>query len=399
MQQALLLLRKNAWELNEYLREQALENPVLEIKEPEWRQWESTPKRGAGGLYEKAAQKTLREELLEQLDLHTLSDAEIKAAKEVINALDERGYFIESLRDLERVCNVTRGEAVRALKAVQALDPAGVGARNLSECLTLQLKRMGITASAPYEIVKNHLKELAAEKYSQIAKTIGITSEESRAYAQLIRSLRPGTDNAQPADVQYIYPEIVVENDGGTLKVSIDEKKLVRVSLSPEYQIDGMDGEAKAYLKERYSAARRIVSSLDLWKTMLVRVAEEIVRTQRKFFLDGKALEPLTMSKIAKTLGVHASTISRAVAGKYVLYNAKTFPLKSFFSRQIPGMQEFSKDHVYHSLKALIAQYPGLSDSALSQKLKERGMPVARRTVAKYREEMGIASSYGRKQN
>ena len=105
MQQALLLLRKNAWELNEYLREQALENPVLEIREPEWRQWNPQTPQGTGGqAYEKAAQKTLGEELLEQLDLRELSDAEITAAKEIIAALDERGYFTESLRDLERLC-------------------------------------------------------------------------------------------------------------------------------------------------------------------------------------------------------------------------------------------------------------------------------------------------------
>ena len=398
MQQALLLLRKNAWELNEYLWEQALENPVLEIREPEWRQWNPQTPQGTGGTtYEKAAQKTLGEELLEQLDLRELSDAEITAAKEIIAALDERGYFTESLRDLERLCGVTRGEAIRALKAVQALDPAGVGARSLRECLILQLERKGVRDEAPYAIVREHLEELAGGKYAEIGKAVGITAAKSREYGELIRSLRPVIDNAPPGDTQYVYPEIAVENDGGSLKVYIDEKRLAHASLSPEYRIEEMDGEAKDYLRERYAAAKRIISSLDLWKTMLTRVAEEIIRTQKRFFLDGEALAPLTMSDVAKTLDVHVSTVSRAVAGKYVLYKGKTFPLKSFFSRGIADAGKVSGDYVRRRIKKLLEEQPGLSDNALSGLLRQQGTPVARRTVAKYRKEMGIGSSYRRK--
>ncbi len=400
MQQALLLLRKNAWELNEYLREQALENPLLEIREPEWRQWSASPAQGAGALpYERAVRRTLRDELLEQLDVRRLSGAEQKAAKEIIAALDERGYFTESLRDLERVCGVTRGEAIRALKAVQDLDPAGVGARNLSECLTLQLKRLGVTDEAPYVIAKEHLALLAEKKYARIAKAVGITTEKSREYGALIASLRPGADNAPQDDTVYVYPEIAVENDGGMLKVYIDEKKLVRASLSQEYDAGELDKEAQAYLRERSAAAKRIVSSLDLWKTMLMRVAEEVIHTQRHFFLDQAALVPLRMSDVASTLGVHVSTVSRAVAGKYVLYEGRSFPLKSFFSRGVAEAETISGDAARRCLKELLEKEPGLSDSALSQKLNERGVPVARRTVAKYRKEMGIASSYRRKKD
>ena len=400
MQQALFLLSKNAWELNEYVREQTVENPVLEALEPQWQE------RGLGfgavryygESFEKAAPETLAESLRSQLDLKKLDQDELRAAKEIIGALDSRGYFTEPLADMARLCKVSTAQAGRALAAVQSLDPAGVGARSLSECLCLQLQRRGETEEAPYRIARDYLEELARGDYAGIASALGISAAKSRACCELLRSLKPGVSNTAPEDAaQYVFPEILVEKDGDRLRVILDERKIIRPFVNDAYEPSGLDGEAKAHLRERRALAKRIVQSVDLWKTMLRRVAEKIVLAQQDFFLRDEALQPLKMSAIAEELGVHPSTVSRAVAGKYLMSDAGIFALKGFFSRSIPeGEKRVSGDYIRRSIREMLAQDPTLTDSAVTERLHSRGAKIARRTVAKYRREMGIVSSYRR---
>ncbi|MBC5648045.1 RNA polymerase factor sigma-54 [Christensenella tenuis] len=400
MQQALFLLSKSAWELNEYVREQALENPVLEAREPEWQERDLFP--GAAGYYgesyEKAAPETLAEKLFGQLDLKKLGKEELRAAKEIIDALDSRGYFTESLADIARLCGLNGTQAKHALAAVQSLDPAGVGARSLSECLCLQLERMGEKEDAPYRIARDYLEELARGDYAGIALALGIPAAKSRAYCALLRSLRPGVSNIpQEEAAQYVYPEILVEKEGDALRVILDERKIIRPFVNDAYELCDLDSETKAYLQERRAMAKRIVQSVELWKTMLRRVAEKIILVQQAFFLVGEPLCPLKMADVARELDVHPSTVSRAVAGKYLMCEDGIFPLKSFFSRSISGRgKNVSGDYIRRSIREMLAREPGLSDNAITERLQDRGAKIARRTVAKYRREMGIASSYRR---
>lgn len=399
MRQALFLLPKNAWELNEYVREQALDNPVLEVIEPVWGEESGAWRLNQNApIYEKPARRTLQDELLEGLDIKSLSEREIWAAKEIINALDTRGYFAQDIADIEQLCGVTKSQALHALYAVQQAGEAGVGARSLGECLTLQLERMGIASAAPYIIANEYLEELAQGKYAQIAEKLGIALAKCREYGRLLRSLSPGTDNDAYDAPQYIYPELEVVRDGKSLKVYIDEKKLVRPQLSGEYRINESENEVRAYIKERYAAARRLIASVDLWKSMLRRVAEKIIFAQQRFFLYDEALVPLKMTDIADGVGVNASTISRAVAGKYLVYDARTFALKDLFSRSVDEQGGcISKDAIIRSIRKLLKEKPMLSDSALAERLQNEGVKIARRTVAKYRKEMGIVSSYHRR--
>lgn len=400
MQQALFLLSKSAWELNEYVREQALENPVLEVQEPEWQERDLLPDAAGYGResYEKAAPETLAEKLLGQLDLKKLGEKELRAAKEIIGALDSRGYFTESLADIARLYELSSTQANHALAAVQSLDPAGVGARSLSECLCLQLERMGEKEEAPYRIARDYLEELAREDYTGIAFALGIPTAKSRAYCALLRSLRPGVSNIpQEEAAQYVYPEILVEQEGDALRVILDERKIIRPFVSDAYASYDLDSEAKTYLRERRAMAKRIVQSVELWKTMLRRVAEKIIMTQRGFFLTGEPLRPLKMADVAQEIDVHPSTVSRAVAGKYLMCEEGIFPLKSFFSRSISkGEKKVSGDYIRRSIREMLAQEPALTDRAVTERLHGRGARIARRTVAKYRKEMGIASSYRR---
>lgn len=399
MQQALFLLPKNAWELNEYVREQALENPMLEVREPQWQERELYPGTAYRQMeWEKPASGTLAERLAEQLDFGRLDAGSLRAAKEIIAALDSRGYFVEPLADIAKLCRVSDAQAARALAAVQALEPAGVGARSLSECLCLQLERCGQKDEALYRIARDYLDELARGKYAEIASALGISAAKAKKYCAFLRSLKPGVSNVtQEAAAQYVCPEIVVEKDGDMLRVYLDERRLIRPAVDASYQIDGADSRAAAYLRERRIAAKRLVQSVDLWKTMLRRTAEKIVLAQSGYFLNGAALEPLKMADIADGLGVHVSTVSRAVAGKHLIYDMEVLPLKKLFSRGITGAEkQVSGDYIKRNIRKLLAAEPGLPDNAVAERIKSCGIEIARRTVAKYRREMGIASSYRR---
>ncbi len=418
MQQALFLLRMNALDLNEYLRQMVVDNPVLEMREPQ------NPF-GRGEIYrlqtggdfpqsmfgaapygdriaDVAGETTLKDQLLKQLDVRKLGTQELLAAKAVIDSLDSRSYFTEPLDSIMELCAVTRTQAKRALLAVQSLDPAGVGARSLSECLTLQLKRKGIKEPYPYKIASDYLDELGSGKYTEIASALNISVRRAKEYGGLIRSLWPGVDNGGGKEaIQYVYPEITVVRDGDRLEVLLDEKRLPVLTINPEYRDLGkQDVKAKEYLKEQYRAANRIVSSLELWKTMLRRVAEKIVDVQKEFFLAGEALRPMRLVDLSQALKVNISTVSRAVAGKYLICEQGVFSLKHFFVGGIAADQtQVSSDYVCGVIRQELKRDPSLSDSAMAELLNGRGITIARRTVAKYRTKMGIASMYRRQDN
>ncbi len=419
LQQALFLLKMNALELNDYLGGMVVENPVLEMTEPEnlfgnagaFRVRMGTDVSQAGqsggmrsneGFFEIADSEGLKDELLQQLDIRGLEPKELLAAKTIIDSLDDRSYFTEPLSEIERLCDASAEQVQKALEAVQSLDPAGVGARSLQESLRLQLERRQVQDPCVYKILDGFLEELAHAKYAAIAAKLHISVRRVKEYAQLIKNLWPGVSNdAKREEIQYVYPEITIVRNGDDLEVQLDERRLPKLTINPEYRKAAeQDKAAKDYLKEQYIKANRIVSSLELWKTMLRRVAEKIVTVQKPFFLEGKPLAPMRLADLAEELGVNVSTVSRAVAGKYLICDRGVFSLKHFFVRSLPTSQEkpVSSDYVHEAIRELLEKDSSLSDSAMTRLLNERGINIARRTVAKYRMKMGIAPVYRRKQ-
>ncbi|MEA4853014.1 MAG: RNA polymerase factor sigma-54 [Christensenella sp.] len=415
MQQALRLLHMNALELNEYISEAVTENPVLQMQESElpfdvsesYRIGvrkdfvkKSNETREYGGFYDAEQPVSMRDKLLGQIGLLPLKIHTAKAAKVIIQSLDDRGYLVEPLAMIAKICHVDVDTASTALRAVQSLEPAGIGARNLIECLKLQLERKEITEQAPYRIIKEYLPLLAKNNIAAVAAALGITKEQARRDCDLIKSLRPMVDLAEGIETpQFVYPEILVEKRDGQLLVAVDEKRLPKLIIDKEYRAFSKgDAKTKAYLTRQYREARKLVNSLGLWKTTLQQVAEQIVSRQAAFFLQNEPLEPLLLVDLSESLGVSVSTVSRAVAGKYLICERGIFALKTFLVGSLTGKNgcKVSKDAVKTILKGLFEENSALSDEGAARALMERGIVIARRTVAKYRADLGIQSVYHR---
>lgn len=412
MQQALFLLKMNALELNDYLKQAVTDNPVLELAEAKLAQENEVFRlkrdgkvvRMAAGTSgqegsEVAAKQTLTEDLLRQLGLKKLGNTDKRIAMAIIYSLDTKGYFTEDYDEFALGYATSPEQVKKSLRIVQSLDPAGIGARNVKECLILQLKRQGVKQPQPYAIIRSHLRDLAQDKKERIAAALKIPEKECEKYCNMVRSLWPAVNGIKAGElVQYVHPEIVIEKDGNTLAIRFAEERLPHLSINPEYRgMENADDEAKAYLKERYLEANRMISSLKLWKTMIRRVMERIAEKQEGFFLKNEALRPMKLSDLAGELDVSVSTISRAVAGKYLICERGVYPLKYFFVRSFQANEaQVSSDYIREAILEMLEKEPTLPDTELARRLKERGIGIARRTVAKYRNKMGIESVYHR---
>ncbi len=410
LQQALFLLKMNALELNDYLKQVATDNPVLELLEAHRPSQDEVFRVSRGGKIssvratdarggEVAGRNTLKDDLKRQLGALRVTGTQKRVALAVIESLDRRGYFSDPLTELADFLQVGKTQVGEALKLVQALEPAGVGARNVGECLTLQLRRKGIKEMYPYEIIRRHMRDLAQDRTREIARALKISEEECFKYCEMVRALNPyvnSMDDGEP--VRYIQPEITVVKTEERLLVALKEERLPRLSVNAEYRgLKNADEETKAYLKERYREANRMVSSLELWKTTVRKVAEAVVCTQEAFFLRGDPLQPLRLCDVAEVLGMNVSTVSRAMAGKFLISDRGVYSLKHFFVRSFRAKgQTVSSDHICRLIRDMLLEDAALSDTELTRRLGAQGIGIARRTVAKYRMKMGIDSVYHR---
>jgi len=352
---------------------------------------------------------SLQEHLMSQLLLADLSSAEFKAGEMLIGSLDDAGYLIGSLESFAQATGVARETLQYLLSVIQDFDPVGTGARDLSECLLLQLRRMGRSDDAPEcRLVKRHLDLLAAHKYPELAKAMQLTEPEVRALAELISTLdpKPGL-RFSPDRTEYAVPEITVVKKDGEYVLVQNNEYIPRIRISRHYK-QMMDDpetspEVREYIREKIKAAMLLVKSIGQRQTTLYRIASEIVRVQRDFLELGVAhLRPLTMAQVAEAVGVHETTVSRAASGKYMQTPSGLFEIRWFFTVGLrrEGGGEISNETVKDTIARMIADEPAsrpLSDAAIEKKLKAEGIQIARRTVAKYRELMDIPPSHLRK--
>ncbi|MEA5002137.1 MAG: RNA polymerase factor sigma-54 [Christensenella sp.] len=410
LQQALFLLKMNALELNEYLKQAATDNPVLELLEMHRPLQGEVFRVTRGGKVSSvqapdaagrdvAGRDTLKDDLKKQLGALRLEPQQKHIALTVVESLDHKGYFSENLGELANFLQVSRKEAEVALKTVQALEPAGVGARNVQECLTLQLMRRKVKVGYPYEIIRGHMRNLAQGKIKEIARALKISEGECAKYCDMVRALNPSINSMGDGEaVQYVQPEITVVKKDEKLRVALKEERLPRLSLNAEYKgLEHADEETKAYLKERYREANRMIGSLELWKTTVRKVAEAVVSAQEAFFLRDEPLRPMRLCDVAEELDMNVSTVSRAAAGKYLISDAGVYPLKHFFVRSFRAKEQtVSSDHICRLIREMLTNDVSLSDTELTKRLVTQGIGIARRTVAKYRMKMGIDSVYHR---
>ena len=320
--------------------------------------------------------------------------------------VDEDGYLAQEDIDGLAALKIPRALTEQALETLQGLDPPGVGARSLSECLLLQLGRRDGADPVAMDVAARFLPELGRKHYAAIARKLGVSPEAVRRAERVIASLEPHPGRAfqSAGPPVYIRPDVFVAELEGEWRVVLNDYYLPRVSVNDYYLRllkSSDEKETRDYLRQKLRQARWLLDSLERRGGTLRRCAESILEAQRPFFSgDTDVLAPMTLSSQAEQLGLHTSTVSRAVRGKYLQCCQGTYPLRYFFSHSIGG-GEVSRQAVKQTLLLLIRDEDRrrpLSDQRLCALLADRGIRVARRTVTKYRLELGVESSVARRE-
>lgn len=351
---------------------------------------------------------SLQEHLVWQLRMTGIPPLEESVAVLILGNMDKEGYLRTDIENIAFESGQDFDLVERTLKRIQDLDPPGVGARNLSECLLLQIRAQGKEDSLASAIVRNHLGLLESKRYDKISKELGAPMEEVVAAATYIATLepKPGRDFGE-GDIRYITPDVFVQKVGDELVVILNDDGLPRLRVSNFYRqvlSETGTGDAKRYIQEKMRAAAWLIKSIQQRQRTLYLVTQSIVRFQSEFFDKGVShLKPLVLKDVAMDIGMHESTVSRATANKYVHTPQGTVELKYFFTSSLQGEngQEVSaesvKDRIREIIEAEDHQHP-YSDQHIAKMLSTEHVGIARRTVAKYRGIMGVLPSSKRRQ-
>ena len=353
--------------------------------------------------------KTLHDHLIEQLMFMGLEEQIRSCCETVISGLDDDGYLTSHPADLSMVTGEKVEDLNEAIEIIQTLEPAGVGARNLRERLLLQLKSEGKEETLPFSAIDLYLDDIAANRLPKVAKTMQITMTELQQIISEIQALTPHLKDTLPILPQnYVEEEVEIIEEHGELKVKINDGRVPSLKISPYYKKmlknPELAKDAKDYIKSKINGGVFLINSLMQRQSTIHKITNAILSQQESFFREGlNHLRPLTMSQVAELSEVHETTVSRAVAGKYLKCKYGLFPLRYFFT---PGYtsssgEEISNATVKTAIKELISKEDPrkpLSDSQLANLLKDQGLKVSRRTVAKYRESLSILPSNLRRQ-
>ncbi|MGI6721720.1 MAG: RNA polymerase factor sigma-54 [Anaerovoracaceae bacterium] len=442
--QAIQILQFNTQELESYVSEQMLTNPVLEkdhsretneteeiksrddreedalseyIKEREfddisYKQGDYT-RSNQENTYEQyvSAEITLPEHLMFQLQFVTKHTECRRIGRYIIESLDENGYMTISDQEIAKTLGIQVSEVDRVLDIIHTFDPVGVGAKNLAQCLLIQLDSMGKKTPVFERVINEHLEDIAANRLGVISRALKIPVDEVQEMADMIRTLdpRPGRQFASGLDeTRYIVPDVTVEKIDGEYVVTINESTTPGLKVSSYYRKvlaeSGHDEKVTDYLSERLNSAVWLIRSIEQRKQTILNVVTAIVEYQKDFFEKGeKYLKTLTLKQVADELGIHESTVSRSINGKYMQSPRGVFELKFFFSAGVSRMDGgagISSNSIKAHIRELIdGENPKspYSDQKLVKMLAQRGIVLSRRTVAKYRDEMNILSSSKRK--
>lgn len=437
LQQAIEILQLSAQDLCATIEKEYLENPVLEMDYPSGRRelYESDGPAHAGvraladyldgGSKQPAyftdederqfdapapLHATLEEELLEQVNFTFKgehgAEKERAVATFLVGSLDSRGYLTLPVAEAARAMACSEAEVLRVLSIIQGFEPAGVGARDLAECLRLQAQRSGIYEGLVAAIIDRYLDAVAAHRLKEIAAAEHVQPADVQMAVDIVRRLNPKPGAAYgAADSTYITPDVIIRKGEKGYEVEVEEAGVPKLHISALYrQSDTFDKKTQKYIASRLRAAAWLINSIEQRRTTIRRVVEEIVRRQPAYFEKGPAsLEPMTMKDVADTIGVHESTVSRAVANKYAELPTGVVALRSLFTSR-SARTETGEDVAAAQAKSVIESFikgedpkKPLSDQKLCTLLKERGIALSRRTVMKYREQLGYDSSVKRK--
>jgi RNA polymerase sigma-54 factor len=353
--------------------------------------------------------ETLQQHLMEQLNNGDLDGEDRKTAELIIGNIDDLGFLQTSPDEMAQNTGMALDELQRVLEVIQTFHPVGVGARDLRDCLLIQLRRLGKEQSLEYRIVDKHLDDLGKRRYPEIARRLGTTVDQVQRCANFIATLDPKPGQIFTADPNnYVLPDVDVLKIGeDNYQITLNGEQIPHLRISNTYKDlmaqENNGNEVKDYIREKIRSGKFLIKSIHQRQQTISNIAHEIVARQKEFLEKGSsALKPLTMVQIADAVGVHETTVSRAISGKYMATPQGVFEMKYFFT---PGYQtedgtSMSNTSVKEAIADLVkGENPKnpLSDKEIVEILGGRGIPIARRTVAKYRSELNILPSNMRK--
>ncbi len=352
---------------------------------------------------------TLAGYLHEQLSVVIMSEAVRDAAANIIGNLDDNGYLTVSLEEIAESGAHTIQEVQEALRVVQSLDPAGIAAKDVRECLLLQLESRNGKGGVAWQIVANHLKMVELRQLKEIAKALGRPMEHVQIALDVIRHLdpRPGLRYSS-SGARQVEPDVYIFKDGDDYLIQLNDDDVPQLRLNGQYKrmLDRdqePSKEVRNYVKERYASAIQLMKNIEQRKQTILKVCQSVVRRQSDFLEHGiDQLKPMMIKEVAEEIGVHPSTVSRAVASKYAHTPQGVFELRYFFSEAVQGIAGSGtpllilKRRVKKMIEEEDTRHP-LTDEQITARLKSEGIDVTRRTVAKYREDMRIPSTHQRR--
>ncbi len=352
---------------------------------------------------------TLSDYLQSQLSVMVLSENVREAANSIIGNVEESGYLTTPLEEIALAEGLDLEDVQAGLQAVQSLDPTGVGARNLQECLLLQLEARGSRDSVAWKIIHDHLKLLETRQLSQLVKALGRPLEHIQIAVSVIRHLDPAPGlRYSSSGARQVEPDVYIEKDGDEYVISLNDDEIPQLRLNGEYKrmIDREqepNRDIRNYVKERYASALQLIKNIEQRKQTILRVCHSIIRRQLEFLEFGiDHLKPMMIKEVAEEIGVHPSTVSRAVANKYAHTPQGVYELRYFFSEAVQGPSGSAtpllivKRRVKRMIEDENTTHP-LTDEQITARLQAEGIQVTRRTVAKYREDMKIPSTHQRR--
>ncbi len=430
------ILQMSSRELEDYIGELAMENPIIDIdniggverdvdvtRKLEWLnkmneninvnvRWDNDDnnEKDIWDYIGDGKEEDLYQYLNSQILMNNYSLVEENVIHYLLMSLDSKGYLLEDINDIALKFGVEAGMVNRLLCMVQELEPAGVGARNLRECLLLQLERNHSHNTLVRDIVFDYLELLAKNQLSVIADKLKVTISEVVENVKIIKTLnpKPGTCFSSRDNLYYIEPDITVVKLKGHYEILINEYKYPRVSINSYYLNilkSDCSSETKNYINTKVGQADWVVNCINQRNSTLLSITKMIIDYQEDFFLRRGMLKPMRLIELSVQLGIHESTVSRAVRGKFLQCTWGIYPLNYFFvkafemkqqNEEIKMTPEYIKEKMTHLIEVENKKKP-LSDQKISEMLKSNGIDISRRTVAKYRSNMGVRDASGRK--
>lgn len=428
LKQAIELLNMNTQEVESIIIEEIKENPTLEVESKEDVDWskyiedmKNISNYSQGNNFDEDENENSPENYIKapvniydylenEISALNLDNDEKEIAYYIIERVNDSGYFVSDVNECIGVLGVSEKEFLEVLRKVQSIEPTGICARNLKECLLLQLEKMYDKEDIVVQLVEHELENIAAKKYQLIQKKYKLKEQELAEAIKVIKSLdpKPGREFAYFAPM-YISPDVYVEKNGEKWEI-VNNSVLPKLHISDFYKKmlsehnEDVDKETEKYIKEKLNKALNLIRNIDQRKNTIQKVASQIVENQLEFFEKGKNhIIPMKLKDIADMTGFHESTISRAVNGKYMMTPRGLFEFKYFFTTSISTSDGSSisnkniKDRIREIIDVENKKKP-MSDQKICDILNEEGIEVSRRTVTKYREEMNILTSTLRKE-